>query len=186
VEDIETRAEKILALLPDWIWDGNGLPVPIEEIADSHFNLLVVDKTPEEMNAAPGAPTLQPGHSLSGLLLGSVGEIWVNGDEARQWPGRRRFTIGHELGHWVMHRNGQQALFCRHGSVEPTEKSDEAPAELTIEDEANIFAAAVTMPADLIRRYYEKLKAEPDCHERMCELFAASGGAMGKRLHAVI
>ena len=41
---------------------------------------------------------LPPDAGLSGLLLPAAGEIWVNAAEAREWPPRRRFTIGHELG----------------------------------------------------------------------------------------
>ena len=45
-----------------------------------------------------------------------------------EWGERRkRFTICHELGHWVLHRDGQQALFCRHASVE--ENGPQAKAE---------------------------------------------------------
>src|SRR5262245_54626537 len=135
------------------------------------------------MNAAPGAPELKPGQSLSGLLLAGPGEIWVNAAEAREWPGRRRFTIGHELGHWIMHRQaGKQSLFCRHAEVDEEEKDRSAE----IERQANTFAAALTMPAHLIRKHYERLRFEPDCHERLCKLFASSGAAMGHRLHAVI
>jgi IrrE N-terminal-like domain len=185
VQEIEQRAESVLAGVPDWIWNGETLPVPVDDIADSCFGLLIRDV--EDMTAAPGAPELPPGQSISGLLLAGPGEIWVNAAEAREWPPRRRFTIGHELGHWVMHRRpGQQSLFCRHGSIEPTEKTEDSPTELTVEDEANIFSAALTMPSRLIREHYERLRHEPDCHERMCQLFAASGAAMGKRLHTAI
>ena len=45
---------------------------------------------------------------------GDDGEIWVNADEAREWPPRLRFTIGH----LVMHATEQQALFCRSSSVD--------------------------------------------------------------------
>src|SRR5262245_38754461 len=139
------------------------------------------------MNAAPGAPELKPGQSLSGLLLAGPGEIWVNAAEAREWPGRRRFTIGHELGHWVMHRRpGQASLFCRHGQVEPIENAETDLNHMSIEEEANVFAAALTMPAELVRRHYATLRSEPDCFERLCELFGASQAAMGKRLHAVV
>ena len=104
MRDVEERAEAVLAGLPGYVWDGERLPVPVEDIADSGFGLLVRDV--EDMGTAPGAPALLDGQSLSGLLLPARGEIWVNADEARQWPPRRRFTIGHELGHWVMHRTG--------------------------------------------------------------------------------
>ncbi len=111
-EELEQRAEALLAEVPDYIWNGERLPVPVEEIADTHVGLLVRDV--EDLTTAPGAPELAPDQSLSGLLLASKGEIWVNASEGKQWPPRRRFTIGHELGHWRLHREpGQQALFCR-------------------------------------------------------------------------
>src|SRR5437763_474967 len=102
MEEIERLAEEFLARVPGYIWNGETLPVPIEEIADSHVGLLVRDV--EDLGAAPGAPQLDEGQSLSGLLLPTRGEIWVNAAEAREWPPRRRFTIAHELGHWRLHR----------------------------------------------------------------------------------
>ena len=82
-----------------------------------------------------------------------------------------------------MHREpGQQSLFCRHAEVDEEEKD----RSKEIEREANAFAAALTMPAHLVRKYYERWRLEPDCHPRLCKLFAASGAAMGHRLHAVI
>ena len=185
MDEIEQQAESVLAGVPGWIWNGEELPVPVDDIADSCYGLLI--REVEDMTSAPGAPPLEPGQSISGLLLAGPGEIWVNAAEAREWPPRRRFTVGHELGHWVMHRQpGQQSLFCRHGNVDPEQKTDLPPDRLSVEEEANVFAAALTMPAHLIREHYERLKHEDNCHERMCELFAASGAAMGRRLHAVI
>src|SRR5918994_3619291 len=186
VEALERHAEHLLAEVPTWIWDGQSLPVPVEEIADSCFSLLVRDVSPDEMAGLPGAPPLDPGQAVSGLLLASRGEIWVNADEAREWPGRRRFTICHELGHWRLHRTGQESLFCRSTTVAPEERDAEAattkpPVPIT-EEEANAFAAALLMPARLIREHYPRLRD----HAEMCRLFDASGAAMGKRLHAVI
>jgi short-chain 2-methylacyl-CoA dehydrogenase len=88
---VEQRAERVLADVPDWIWNGDRLPVPVEHIADSHFGLHVRDV--EDLRRAPGVPAdLPAGQGLSGLLLPSLGEIWVNAAEARDWPPRRRFT----------------------------------------------------------------------------------------------
>jgi len=89
-EEIEERAERLLAEVPDYVWDGKSLPVPVEDIADTVFRLLIRDE--EDMSLAPGAPALGAGDSLSGLLLPASREIWVNAHEAGQWPGRRRFT----------------------------------------------------------------------------------------------
>ncbi|MGO9960916.1 MAG: ImmA/IrrE family metallo-endopeptidase [Solirubrobacteraceae bacterium] len=179
--DIERLAVEFLVGIPSYVWDGATLPVPIEEIADSHAGLLVRDV--EDLAAAPGAPELGHGQSLSGLLLPALGEIWVNAEEARQWPARRRFTIAHELGHWQLHRGAdERAVFCRSGSIEPEAPQGRAPLP-PAEDEANVFAAAVLMPARLIQEQY--LRCERDFFQ-LCDLFGASGAAMGRRLHAVI
>src|SRR3954464_13669763 len=100
MDRVEERAAQALARVPEWLWDGESLPVPIEDIADSVYGLLVRDV--QDMRAARCAPALAPGQSLSGLLLDACGEIWVNADEARTWPTRRRFTIVQEPGHWEL------------------------------------------------------------------------------------
>ncbi|MFM8527696.1 MAG: ImmA/IrrE family metallo-endopeptidase [bacterium] len=176
VEDLEQRAAEVLAGVPDYVWDGKQPPVPIEEIADSCFGLLV--REVENMSAAPGAPQVGPGQSISGLLLASRGEIWVNAAEAREWPPRKRFTIAHELGHWILHRTGQQALFCRHGSVEESDRPELPPAEV----EANAFAAALLMPADLVRAHHRACSGDL---EQLCLIFDSSERAMKRRLASV-
>jgi hypothetical protein len=181
MEDIERLAGEFLSRIPSYVWDGATLPVPIEEIADTHVGLLVRDV--EDLGTAPGAPALDIGQSLSGLLLPAIGEIWVNADEGRQWPARRRFTIAHELGHWRLHRDAdERAVFCREGSIEPEATKSRAPLP-PAEDEANVFAAAVLMPARLVQEQY--LRCQRDFF-RLCDTFGASGAAMGRRLHAVI
>jgi hypothetical protein len=180
MKEIEQLAEGFLAQVPSYIWDGQMLPVPIEEIADSHVGLLVRDV--DDLGAAPGAPQLSAGQALSGLLLPSSGEIWINAEEGRQWPTRRRFTIAHELGHWRLHRNANRGVYCRSSSIEPEARSDRAPIP-PAEDEANVFAAAVLMPATLVQEEY--VRCDRDFF-RLCDKFGASGAAMGRRLHAVI
>ena len=183
--EIERLAEAELEAVPGYVWDGYSLPVPVEHIADSHFGLFVRDE--EDLSRAPGAPEVEPGQSLSGLLLPDRGEIWVNASEARDWPPRRRFTIGHELGHWCLHREGSAGVFCRAAAVEveadPRGSEATRPERPPTESEANAFGAAMLMPARLVRLHY---KDEHRDFGRLCEIFGASGAAMGRRLHAVI
>jgi hypothetical protein len=162
---VEERAERVLAEVPDWIWDGDRLPVPVEHIADSCFGLHVRDV--DDLRTAPGVPHLPATQGLSGLLLPSLGEIWVNAAEARDWPPRRRFTIGH-------------AVWCRANAVDPEPSA--RPAYPPEEAEANEFAAALLMPAHLIRRQYERLRKREDCFAQLCRIFGASGAAMSRRL----
>jgi IrrE N-terminal-like domain len=183
----ERRAGEQLTKVPDWIWNGETLPVPVEDIADSCFGLHVRDV--DDLRTAPGVPDLPREQSLSGLLLPARGEIWVNATEAREWPARRRFTIGHELGHWCMHR-AEGAVWCRSSVVDPPHGPDQ-PARRAYppeESEANEFAAAILMPAHLVRRHYLRLrKRDPDaCFSELCRLFGASGAAMGRRLQRTV
>lgn len=169
MRDVEERAERVLAQLPTYVWDQDTLPVPVEDIADTQFGLLVRDV--EDMASAPGAPLVEH-HALSGLLLPARGEIWVNAHEAKQWPPRRRFTIGHELGHWVMHRAaGQQALFCRVNEAEAKARD--------IEEEASAFAAALLMPQWLFVR--EHARAQGDV-ATLCRTFGSSIAATQRRI----
>ena len=119
---------------------------------------------------------------MSGLRLPSVGEIWVNAEEARQWPARRRFTIAHELGHWFLHQREQTSLFCRQAQVEDDAKEERPPLP-PIEAEANLFAAALLMPAEMVRREY--VRADRD-FDRLCRTFGSSGAAMSRRLRHTV
>lgn len=170
------EAERILADVPSWIWDGERLPVPVEDIVDSCFGLHVRDV--EDMASAPGAPSVEADQQLSGLLLPARGEIWVNADEARQWPPRRRFTIGHELGHWVMHREGQASLFCRRTTVQ-----EHRPVVADIEEEASQFAAELLMPRWLLVREHSACGGDLDA---LCARFSSSRAAMERRVAHVI
>lgn len=169
----EVRAAALLAELPPYIWDGRTLPVPVEAIADSHCGLLVREVAPEDLRQVPGAPALQSGEGLSGLLLADDAEIWVNAEEALQWPGRRRFTIGHELGHWRLHRP-HGSLFCRTATV-----TGAAGAVPDIEDEASRFAAALLFPPELVRAHHAELRGD---FTALCERFGASKRAMRRAI----
>jgi len=183
--EIERLAEAELDGVPGYVWDGFSLPVPVEHIADSHFGLWIRDE--DDLGRAPGAPDVGPGQSLSGLLLPDRAEIWVNASEARDWPPRRRFTIGHELGHWCLHREAGSGVFCRAATVEvepdPPPISASRPQRSPAESEANAFGAALLMPARLLRHHYADTGRD---FGRLCEIFGASGAAMGRRLHAVV
>jgi hypothetical protein len=131
--DPEARAADTLAELAPWLWDGRSLPVPVEDIADTHFGLHVAES--EELG------------EVSGLLVVDDREVWLNAHEAQQSPGRRRFTIGHELGHWVLHRRAGAKVFCR---------APEAPDGVDIEEEASQFAGSLLFPAGLVAGEWER------------------------------
>lgn len=85
----------------------------------------------------------------SGLLFPATMRVYVNAREARESEGRRRFTIAHEIGHWVCQ--------CDEGRVAPPapilcrddDMGDATNADL--EREANNFAASLLMPEAAVR-----------------------------------
>jgi len=188
LERVEDRATSILESVPDYIWNGQTLPVPVEDIVDSMYGLMVRDVA--DMSQAPGAPEDVNADQISGLLLTGLGEIWVNQTEANRWPTRRRFTISHELGHWVLHRTGQQKLFCRTAEVlsdqdlaEAERKVTTRPAIPVTEEEANAFAAALLMPAHLVNEHHEKCRGDL---AKLKETFNCSEKAMNRRVRSVV
>lgn len=62
-------------------------------------------------------------------------------------PGRIRFTIAHELGHYILHRQMTDAFECSQNDMLHWES-----IERKIESEADIFASTLLMPADDYRR----------------------------------
>lgn len=54
---------------------------------------------------------------------------------------RRRFTVAHELGHYILHRKEDEPLYAHRDSG----------ADGQIEQEANIFASNILMPEELVR-----------------------------------
>jgi hypothetical protein len=164
------QAVELLQEVTGSLWDGESLPVPVEAIADTHFRLLIRDRPPAAMGEAKGAPE----GGLSGLLLVHEREIWVNAEEGEQWPGRRRFTIGHELGHWCMHRP-LGSLFCR-AVNEPGPKPD-------IEEEASQFSSALLFPPALLRAHHAEAGGELAV---LCERFGASRVATERAVFAVL
>lgn len=141
--DPERKAREVLEEFESSYGYDGALPVPVEEIADSLARLHVDVR--ENLAGVPGAP--QDAGGLSGMLLcRPLMTIYVNGREARRSPGRARFTVAHELGHWYLHAENADdenfQRFCRDPDLR---------AERHQEGEANRFAAGLLMPEELLR-----------------------------------
>lgn len=84
---------------------------------------------------------------VSGMLFPTERLIFVNGGEPET---RRRFTIAHELGHWICQcLEGHTApLYCR------AEDIGVDPRGRALEREANVFAAELLMPETGVREEF--------------------------------
>jgi Zn-dependent peptidase ImmA (M78 family) len=106
----------------------------------------------EDLSRVDAAPA--GARKLSGILLCEpTNTIFVNAAEARRSPGRRRFTVAHELGHWYLHATHKPGerfeRFCRGEDLRRTRSK---------EGEANEFAAALLMPEQLLGDAAEQMR----------------------------
>ena len=115
-------------------YGGDEIPVPVESIAEDLLGLRIEEDDLGE---------------CSGMLIPAERLIVVNASEAMSGdtPTRRhRFTIAHELGHWICHANGAASAptYCR--SQDVSQDTDRA-----LEREANVFGAELLMPEAAVR-----------------------------------
>ena len=145
------------------LFGGPELPVPVEAIAEDLLGLRVEQEW---------------GMEHSGMLLPAERKIVLNAAEAPrdEAPLRRfRFTIAHELGHWICHVVGAErpaAMFCR-------AKDISEDADRVVEREANVFAAELLMPEPAVRVAWQELGDVAACAAR----FDVSPTAMRWRLY---
>lgn len=100
-----------------------------------------------------GAVLLEPAPVTWGSSEGALVRNPDNPDEwgifynAKARPERQRFTLAHELGHFVLHRNSHASFNCDKESIYTG-----ADTLKHIEREADEFASNLLMPGDLLRQ----------------------------------
>lgn len=113
------------------ICNQNGLKVFEEYLKPDVSGLIVVDEKNWEK------------YNSSQFIIVNLAESAV----------RRRFTIAHELAHYILHRNGNKLYAHRDMAIEENSRK-------SIEQEANYFAANILMPERLVKEKVEALKTE--------------------------
>jgi Zn-dependent peptidase ImmA (M78 family) len=116
-----------------------------------------------------------------GLVARRAGgtRILVNVDDR---PQRKRFTVAHELGHYLLHLKAGSGEYVDPEDnfrtyFEPTDWTEERRKEW----EANAFAAALLMPEPTVRTMWERIRNI----EGMAEWFQVSKEAMTYRLETL-
>jgi len=161
--EIEERAREILR-------DHGMLEMPVDPVK------LANDLGVKVFNAKFGQ------EGVSGLLAvrGQSPAIYVTADEH---PVRKRFTVAHEIGHFVLHLVGRDGDFVDTSDnfralVDP--EADWTP-ERRMEWEANVFAAALLMDEELVRRKWQEIGEL----EGLSRWFQVSRPAMAFRLESL-
>ena len=149
----------------------NKVPVDVEDIAKS-FDLTVIEH-PTDKN-------------LSGMLAvkNNHGLVFVN---SSHHPRRRRFSLAHELGHFILHTpdmttaKDKLVIYHRHSFNDPNKDLKKQKRER----EANQFAAALLMPSDKVIKVARDLELDlldDNAIDIIAQRFDVSNQAMSIRL----
>jgi Zn-dependent peptidase ImmA (M78 family) len=133
-------------------------PVDLERVADGLGLKIIYD----ELSSGIAGGTFKDNSAAVGY------RIIAN---ARDKKRRQRFTLAHEIAHYVLHRDMLGDGMWDSGRYE-------SPLGPRYEEQANRLAADILMPSDLVRTYYEQEKSVSG----LAELFGVSTDAMNYRL----
>ena len=126
-----------------------SMPIPIEEIIEFELNINIVP-----------LHGLHRAYEIDGFTSNDLSTISVDAFLQESRPGRYRFTLAHEVGHVVLHRN----LFLNHifdSVVEWKEFTQSiSPRDYgIIEWQAYQFAGLVLVPPKILRAKYHEAVA---------------------------
>lgn len=130
-----------------WMECGQPFPVDVRQLA------LEVSKT----RFSDPIALIKP-HGIAGIdgMLSkrqTKGDWCISYDEAVTVPGRINFTLGHEFGHYLLHRQTRDEFLCG----QPDMLDYNSAASKKMEAEANTFASYLLMPANDFR---EQIKGQ--------------------------
>ncbi len=135
-------------------------PVPVEQIAEK-MNIQI---------------SYAPSSEYSGILIRKEGGalMGINSEES---PGRRRFTIAHELGHFFLEKSTVSIDYRDNGN---------RPDKTIHEKRADEFAATLLMPRPFLIKDFKKISDKESSIEdvlaRLVEKYQVSKEAMMWRL----
>ena len=168
---------------------GESSPIPVEELEKKAGDLLQeagmaqapvpVDEVARYLGIQVDEADL--GEECSGMLVRDE-ESAVIGVNVKHHEHRKRFTIAHEIAHFVLH--GGEAYIDEPPHID-FRAADSGSGTQQEEKEANQFAAALLMPADQVRAAVAEQPFDPTQDDELPNLaqrFKVSPQAMTTRL----
>ncbi|MDL2248457.1 ImmA/IrrE family metallo-endopeptidase [Tyzzerella sp. OttesenSCG-928-J15] len=184
---LEAIARKALKEYDPALISGAPGPVPLEEITEHHFGLRIeyhcLRKNGRILGLTIFDDTLVPVYDLETkqytLIPVKGGTIILDICLLRGGTGRLRFTLAHELAHWIIHRD----LFTGsgHSAALLNDKKTSAEEDSVTERQADVLGTALLMPANQVKRAYYRIRgdgAPGDITVQLAELFGVSKQAM--------
>ena len=146
-QTIETEAAKLHFQYGQDVAPAAAPPRPGDEICESYLGISIEF---DDLRSKHGPKVLAATYILSKRVI--IDESLVPEDHPDQ-EGRYNFTLGHEMGHWILHRHDAIAVrdtpdlfgivanpvVCRSSSKDP------------VEIQADLLSSCLLMPADMDR-----------------------------------
>lgn len=134
-------------------------PVDVYEIARNNGITIKEERFPDDLKDVSGFINIQSSQPV----------MYVNTSDS---PNRKKFTVAHELAHWVLHQDEiktdpEKAVLLRMAIGANTDP---------LEQEANAFAAELLVPMD----YFQTIEDDKSISE-LAELFQVSTEVIGYR-----
>jgi len=130
-------------------------PVPVDDILETHLGLSLDFDNLQKMLGIP---------DVLGALWVDKREVFIDQSlDPYEYPdmeGRYHFSVGHEIGHWCLHRPylanaGTQADMFTDGEPQPAVICRTSQAKERIELQADRFAACLLMPSRLVQKCFD-------------------------------
>lgn len=155
---IEQRAHQLLADYGKQFGEVLTPPIPVEEILENHLRLTFeIDNLAERL----GHPDVLGALWAADRIVAIDESLEPTENPHRE--GRFRYTVGHEIGHWVLHRhyfldNPDQGSLFQQPVREASVVCRASKAKDRMEWQADYFAATLLMPDHLVSAAWKKLR----------------------------
>ena len=154
-EQIERKALSLVHDYFDSIHEPIQTPIPVEDILENHLKLTLDF---DNLNSMLGLP------DVLGATWVENGAVYIDEsldpEEHPNMEGRYNFTLGHEVGHWILHRDQisrqgvPTVMFRQHGLI-PLLICLMRQRKERIEWQADQFSSALLMPKKLVMAAWE-------------------------------
>ncbi len=164
-------------------------PIPIEKIAETVYGLkldyqyirnngrILGETVFEDMMVAIYERENGEGYKLVYVKAGTI--IIDVTLMSPHWFGRYRYTLAHELAHWIIHKG----FFMKLGEAAAMSKAAKSSqTDKTVEWQAERLASYLLMPKGVVKMAYYKHRNEGNVVDILADTFGVSRKAMRIRL----
>lgn len=182
---IEAVSIKVLTEWNRSIWSAAPQAIPIEEIMETHYRLNIdycyITNNGRVLGKTIFDDGITPYYDMDNheyqFMPVKAGTVIIDATLLEDKEGRLRFTLAHELGHWLLHKH----LFQGSGTS-PANLSKEQ--DTLAERQANQIAVYLLMPKGIVKKAYfaHQATSKGTITEKLADIFDVSRQAMAIRL----